>query len=142
MAYSAAMSSDERQHIAANVQMVIDELGELTDFDFGLDRRSVEWVDGFIERQRVRPESTPDVVDRLASVLGSYLGECIAEATDGRWMNMPERGWAVELPNGTIAFPIGKVGKQFDNGPEDSVLGFYDVAVDYVATGGLSRSSD
>lgn len=120
--------------------MVIDQLDEFTDFDFGLDRRSVEWLDGFIERQRVRPESTPEFIERLAGVLGSYLGECVARATGGSWVNTPEYGWTVALPNGSSVFPFAKVAKRFENGPEDSVISFYDIIVDLVATGRLSQS--
>ena len=41
----------------------------------------------------------------------------------------------------TMAFPFAKVRKQFDNGHEggESILSFYDVAVDYVSKGKLNR---
>jgi hypothetical protein len=134
------MSNEEQEQVAANARLAVERLNELTDFEFGFDRRSVEWVDGFIERQRVRPDATKEFVTQLTGVLGSYLGECVAQATGGRWERTDEHGLGVELPNGTgTVFPFAKVGKQFDNGSEDSVLSFYDIAVDYIATGRLAR---
>lgn len=135
------MSDDERQAIATNVQLAVDRLGQLTGFPFGLDRRSVEWVDGFIERQRARPDFDVTAVDGLIGVLGAHLGECLVVATAGAW-HRDENGWGVRLLNGTVAFPFAKVRKQFERGRSDgeSIFSFYEILVDYVATGKLDES--
>ncbi len=51
--------------------------------------------------------------------------------------------WAVLFPNGARAFPFTKVRKQLEAGLEggDSIVGFYRVAIDYVATGKLGEPS-
>ena len=42
--------------VQSNVDLVISQLGPLSGIDFGLNRESVAWIDGFIERQRSRPD--------------------------------------------------------------------------------------
>lgn len=132
-----------RQAITANVQLAIDKLGPLSEIDFGPNRESVEWVEGFIERQRARPDFDPDKTAGLAAVLGSFLGECIVAETDGEWKWHEEAGcWGVEVRDDNVAFPFAKVEKQLRNGVEggDSILSFYDVTVEQLATGKLKTA--
>ncbi len=105
--------------IKANAELVIQQF---PDQELGYDERSVEWLDGFIERQRLRLE--PDKVEGISQTLGSFLGECICRNFDGRWEEN-EYGAAVVFKDGNACFPINKVGKQFANGADDSVLSFY-----------------
>jgi hypothetical protein len=135
--------NDGMAAIEANVRLAVEQFGPLTDFDFGLDRRSVEWVDGFLERQRARPGFDPDRAPRLAAVIGSFLGACLVANTDGAWRWSDERGqWCVRFAPGAEAYPFAKVEKQLRNGRDegDSVVSFYDFAVDHVATGRLGRT--
>ncbi|SDR21064.1 hypothetical protein [Thermostaphylospora chromogena] len=129
--------------IKENTRLVIDRLGPLSGLDFGLNRDSVAWVDGFIERQRERPEFDPENIDGLVNVIGSFLGECIVSATGGRWECSEEHGWGVRLGEEGIVFPFVKVRKQFTNGIAggDSILSFYNITVTYLATGRLRRRS-
>ncbi|SDK61276.1 hypothetical protein [Nonomuraea jiangxiensis] len=134
------MNEEELRQIAANVRLVIERLGPLSGMDFGLDRESVEWVEGFIERRR-----TPDAeqVDGLVSTLGSYLGACVIAATGGSWHKSDDHGWGVLLPNGGTAFPFAKVRKQLRDGVAEgeSIAGFYRVVVDFIATGKMQEAS-
>lgn len=125
--------------IEANIRLAIDRLGPLSDVDFGLNQESVEWVEGFIERQRTRPGFDPEQVDGLVGVLGSFLGACVAAATGGSWQWSQDHGWGVHLPNGSVAFPFSKVRKQFRDGLEggESIASFYRIAVEFIATGKL-----
>lgn len=122
-----------------DADLAISQLGPLSGLDFGMNRDSVEWVDGFIERQRSRDDFDPSQSSRLIGVLGSFLGECLIAAAGGEWRHS-DAGWSVTFPNNAKAFPFAKVEKQFANGRQagDSILGFYDVAVRVVATGRLS----
>jgi hypothetical protein len=52
------MEEEDLRKIQDNVSLAIEQLGPLSDVDFGLNQKSVEWVEGFIERQRSRPDST------------------------------------------------------------------------------------
>jgi hypothetical protein len=128
--------------IERNAALAVANFGPLVDFEFGLDRRSVEWVDGFIERQRVRTDLDPTAPGGLVDVLGSFVGACLVAETAGRWHAHPEHGVGVRFPDGSVCFPFAKVRKQFADGNEggESVSSFYRLAVDYVATGKLKRA--
>lgn len=138
------------EQIRANVELVIGQLGPLSEIDFGLNRESVEWVEGFIERQRTRPDIDEDFVDGLVNTLGSFLGECIAANTGGRWeWSEEQQALGIVFPAGGIAspsataFPFAKVRKLFDHGLEagQSITSFYDIAVEYLAKGKLTAKA-
>ncbi len=122
--------------VDVNVEVLIKENAALTirtlrlccPIDFGLNAESVVWVEGFIERQRARPDFDGPLADRLTDVLGSFLGECMIAAYGGRWAPIDGR-WGVRLPNGSAAFPFTKVRKQLDEGLErgESVASFFHV---------------
>jgi hypothetical protein len=119
---------------------VVERFRPLSDVDFGLNRASVGWVEGFIERQRRCRPPDEGVPEGLVNTLGAFLGECIAAAAGGAWeWDEQRQDWCIRFASGTGVFPFVKVGKQFANGLErgDSILGFYDVAVEYVAPGKL-----
>ncbi|HKF20297.1 MAG TPA: hypothetical protein VKE93_01935 [Candidatus Angelobacter sp.] len=121
------MTAPEAIH--ANARLVIDQLGPLSELGerFGYNRESVEWVEGFIERQRVRPDVRAADKARMVQVLGSFLGECIVHTYGGEWRER-DGSWGVFFDPSNAAFPFSKVGKQFDNGAEsgDSILSFFD----------------
>jgi hypothetical protein len=130
------MDLDEQlRGIQANVDMTIEQLGPGSGIDFGLNRESVEWADGFIERQRARLSS--EEIGALPSVLGCFLGACVIEATDGEWAHDEQYGWGIVFPGRNWAFPLAKAQKQFDEGESDSILGFYDTTIALAAAGKL-----
>lgn len=135
----AELDAETLAQIAHNRDFAIKEFGELVDFPFGLNKDSVAWVDGFIERQRASGNAKPG--GGLHSVLGSFLGEAIIAAAGGRW-DEDDHGIGVLFPNGDKCFPFAKVGKQFENGSSDGVSSFYDIAVEYVAKGKLSERKE
>lgn len=118
--------------IRANAALVIGELGPLCGPGFGLDRGSVAWVDGFIERRRQQGGG-----DKLVSVLGSYVGEAIIAAAGGAWEAGEQGDVGVRFPNGNSCFPFSKVARQLAEGRDggESTLEFYDFSVEQVATG-------
>jgi len=83
---------------------------------------SVAWADGFIERQRIRPEMQDG--GGLAQVVGCFLGECIRKNFGGEWEST-ENGLAMTFNNGNSCFPLNKAQKHFANGDGDSILSFY-----------------
>lgn len=113
------------QQIQANVDLVIRTLGPESGVDFGLNPDSVAYVEGFIERQRVQIDD-PERIDRLVSVLGSFLGACIITRYGGEWRET-DLGLAVCLKGENYAYPFGKVRKQFNNGLAggDSIAAFF-----------------
>jgi hypothetical protein len=110
---------DMIDRLKANAELVIKQF---PDEALGYDERSVEWLDGFIERQRLRME--PEKSAGLAQTLGCFLGECICRNFGGEWQET-EYGPAVVFSDGNACYPLNKTGKQFANGADDSVLSFY-----------------
>jgi hypothetical protein len=124
---------------------VIEELGPLSKVEFGLNRTSVQWVEGFIERERQRRDLSDGIPEGLVDALGAFLGECIVLATGGKWVWSEQQGdWGVHFDSGMEAFPFHKVRKQFRDGLQrgESILSFYDISVNYVATGKLQDLHD
>ena len=114
--------------VKANSEFVINDLGRLASDlgdQFGYNRDSVEFVEGYIERTKKRG-AKQEQIDSLVQVLGSFLGECIRHTYGGEWREY-EGNPGVFFENGTAAFPFNKVGMQFKNGLPDSILGFFDV---------------
>ncbi len=139
MAASATpLSSETAQGIAGNTALVIRELGPQSGLDFGLNAASVEWLEGFIERQRAQGSTGAD----LTSVLGSFLGDAIIAAAGGAWAQDEAGLVGVLFDNGDWCFPFAKVAKQFENGADggDSITGFYRIAVEEVASGRLGQA--
>lgn len=131
------MSAKDFDHIRNNVDLVIRELGPLSNIEFGLNRASVEWVEGFIERQRARPDFDPNNAG-IVTTLGCFLGECLIAAVNGRWQLHEGLGWSVEFAPDRFAFPLAKVEKQLRYGQDggDSILSFYDTTVTLSAGAG------
>lgn len=114
-----------KDEIKRNAELVIGQMSQLSGFDFGYDAKSVVWLDGYIERQRARDDITEESIDGLINVFGSYLGECVIACYGGSWEN--EAGqWQVSFDEKNAVYPFAKVRKQFQNGPEDSIKGFFD----------------
>jgi hypothetical protein len=109
--------------IRANAEFVVSALGPQAGFPFGYDRRSVEWLDGYIERIRTR-NWTGEESNQLVANLGSFLGEAILAGFGGAWA-CDAAGWHIRFDEQNRAYPFVKVAKHFTNGAEDSILGFY-----------------
>src|SRR5262249_5123549 len=119
---------------------VVREFTSLAGDWFGFNAKSVEWVEGFIERDRTRRDLSQGVPAGLVNAFGSFLGECVVASSDGEWEWMEDRGdWGIRFRSGSVAFPFVKVSKQFSNGLEsgDSITSFYRISIEYVAEGKL-----
>jgi hypothetical protein len=115
-----------QEKIRANAETVVERLQEASGLEnFGYNAESVAWLDGFIERQRLRPEfGSEEAAERMTQTLGSFVGECVISCYGGAWREM-EGSWAVDFGGGNAAFPFNKVRKHFANGGGDSVLGWF-----------------
>ena len=108
--------------------MVIQQLRPLSGIDFGYTRESVEWLEGYIERQRNSGElDNVGVKNKLVSVFGSFLGECVVHCYGGTWRQDEEGVWCVAFNDDNMVFPFAKVAKQMDNGLEDGIVSFFTV---------------
>ena|SRR5262245_11100639 len=112
--------------IRKNAELVVEQMRKVSGIDFGYDTASVAWLDGFIERHRVRDDVDQQLIDGLVDVFGSYLGECVIRCFGGYWDNQ-DGHWRVSLNDAIAVYPFAKVRKQFENGSEDSIRGFFEV---------------
>jgi hypothetical protein len=110
--------------IRANAELITQHLSGHAGFSLGFDEPSVEWLDGFIERQRTREDFDLDLNAGLSSMIGCFLGEALSARLGGKWQQT-EHGLGVIFTDGKAAFPIGSVERQFANGSEGSILSFY-----------------
>jgi hypothetical protein len=116
------------EDIKANAELVVEQLRPLSGIDFGYTQESVEWLEGYIERLRNSGEFESDrTKNKLTSVFGSFLGECIVRCYGGTWRQHEAGIWCVAFNDDNIAFPFAKVAKQIDNGLEDSIASFFTV---------------
>jgi hypothetical protein len=112
------------EHIRANAELVVQMLRPLSGIDFGYTKESVEWLEGFIERLRNSGEyESVDMKNKLTSLLGSFLGECI-RCYGGSWEQHAGE-WCVAFDDNNKAFPFAKVAKQIDNGLGDGIASFF-----------------
>ena len=113
---------DQLENIRRNAELVVSVFAENNNVNLGYDEESVEWLDGYVERNRENFDEA--TIDKLTSVLGSFLGECICRNFGGEWQQT-ENGLAVTFADGNAAYPLNKIGKHFRNGADDSILSFY-----------------
>jgi len=104
--------------IQRNDQLVKTELSPFSGFPLDHSIESIEWVDGFIQRNRDQPPGS------MSSILGSFLGEAILTTYGGSWIEIGGVP-AVRINENLIAFPFSKVEKQFINGSKDSILYYF-----------------
>lgn len=116
--------ADTVELIRKNAELVVTQMQAVVDFPFGYTPDSVAFVDGFIERQRARPDITPEMIENLVNTLGSFLGQTVIFCYGGDWCE--DNGtWAVAFDESNKVYPFTKVGKQFANGQDDSIDSFF-----------------
>lgn len=121
----AGVDEETLFRIRANAGNVSDVMSQHAGFTLGYDDASIEWLDGFIERQRQRQDLADGGVSGLVNTLGSFLGEALCQAYGGEWRDDGDHGLRVAFSNGNSAYPFNKVRKQFENGADDSIYSFY-----------------
>jgi hypothetical protein len=122
--YMDSTNADEpfEEIILDNAEQVIKIMKTNLDVNLAYDEASVEWLDGYIERNR--STLAQHTIDALIEIFGSFLGECIRHKYGGKWVKR-NGDYAVQFENTSAVFPLAKVEKQFKNGYMDSILGLY-----------------
>lgn len=114
-----------QETIKANAELAIRHLSALNEGKFSYDEASVRWLDDYIERLRSSGEfSDTQKREKLLSVFGSYLGECIIVSHGGEWVQK-EGLWCVSFDKNNCAYPFAKVEKRIENGLDDSLVSFF-----------------
>lgn len=113
---------NQLENIRRNADLVVKVFAENNNVKLDFDEESVEWLDGYIERNRENFDE--ETINKLTGVFGSFLGECICRNFGGEWQET-ENGLAVVFDDKNGVFPLNKTGKQLRNGAEDSIYSFY-----------------
>jgi len=115
------------EHIIANAELVVGQVRQLSGADLGYTEESVKWLEGYIECLRNSGEfDNVETKNKLTSVFGSFLGECIVRNYGGAW-TQHDGVWCVAFDDKNIAFPFAKVAKQMENGLEDGIASYFTV---------------
>jgi hypothetical protein len=115
---------DMREMILKNAELTVEQMRPVSGLAFNYDAESVEWVDGYINRQRERPQMDAEMIDVLVDVLGSYLGECVRRTYGGEWLE-DKYGWCIRFNAENGVYPFSKTRKQLEKGPEESIYSFF-----------------
>jgi len=124
--------AEQIRGIRANAELVVRMFANETEFRFGYNRESVQWLDSYIEEIR-KNNWTDEEFNQLVSNLGSFLGETMIKSFGGRW-SLDQRGWAIRWDDFNLAYPFIKVAKHLRNGETDSIYSFFAV------TGAMRKS--
>ena len=121
----AALSAQERAGIDHNVQVVREHLSGLAGHDLSPGRAGVEFLDGFLERNREQWDD--ETKAKLAQTAGCYLGAALIAEYGGRWVRDATLGdsLAVEVTPQLVCYPLAKAHKHVFDGPGDSVRAFF-----------------
>ena len=127
--------------IKQKARLAVELFSPLSEFDFGFNEASLEWVEGYVERMRKRTDFNDGSWNGLIDTIGSFLGECILARTGGAWEMSDDQRCCIRFPSGVCAFPMTKVAKQFADGLEggESITGFYRVCVEFVSKSGFTH---
>jgi hypothetical protein len=117
---NAEMSIPDK--LRAVAELVVRTFRDELQVELRFDQAGVEWIDGYINRMR---DSLP-AKERpgLISTLGSYIGECIIRTYGGAWVEK-DGMWGVQVNDRIWACPFATIQRQFENGPDDSVVAFF-----------------
>jgi len=103
---------------------LVKECQELTDFEFGYNEESLEWVDRFINQQQAQNHRTSELEMDMMAKIGSFFGECIHKNYGGRWIKF-ENTWAIEVDSYLMVLPFDKTKKRFRNSEEDGIVSLF-----------------
>ena len=81
----------------------------------------------------LRRDQRFEALQTLLFSMGCYVGEVLVRHAGGRWRTTQELGMgqvasspiAVEMPDGRVCNPVGRVYRRFQKGREDSLAAFY-----------------
>ena len=121
---------------SAFAQLFHDSALDINDVDLDYSAASLEWVDGFLQRQHDEGLTMADFAETVF-VAGCYVGEVLCRQAGGHWVDRdtldPHGAGSlgmpilVSLPHGTTANPVGKAVKRFEGDPTDNLMYFYKV---------------
>jgi hypothetical protein len=114
---------------------IIEAAREFSHVNLDYSAGSLEELDRLIEEMR-RDGVPVEAVGATLFGFGTYLGEVFVRDAGAQWVDLDEtrrddfdQAIGVQMPDGMLWNPIGKVFKRFHRGAEDSLPFFYRQAV-------------
>jgi hypothetical protein len=111
-----------RANILHGVDLLKRTVRDSMHVELSYDDASIQQLVTFIESVRV--DLDPQPRQQLAVAVGSFLGEAIIATQGGAWVVRGQE-LGIEFPDGSVAFPVTKAIKHFENGLVDNIYGLY-----------------
>ncbi len=111
--------------LKANAEAAVEELSHLTEFPFGYNRASVVWLEGYLERMNAAGVFNGPGRDKLISIFGAFLGECIVRTCGGAWK---KRGgpWGIAFDEDHFTRPFAAIVAQLDRGRNCGIARYFE----------------
>ena len=97
--------------------------------DASVEKVEVILDDLYRQKQVMKPPPTEEQVVNFAKMLGSYIGEVFRRNHGAEWGMVTLGGGSIPglraTGTGNLFWPMGKVQKRLENGPEDNVWHYY-----------------
>jgi hypothetical protein len=111
-----------------NSQRVVDWFASASGLEtFGCNDASFAYIDGFLSRQGETLNQSQQTSDRVVSLIGSFLGQCVVQVYGGRWVSSGT-GLVVEVKTPRHVHtvqPFDKVAKRLRDGESESLVLYY-----------------
>lgn len=124
------------EQLRGNADVVVSTVSEHCGVMLTFDYAGVEWIDGYINRNRECILADDDELVATINVLAAFVGEAIIRTFGGTWVER-EGEWCVQVNEAIWACPFAKVAKQFKNGPKESVAGYFTLIPTLLSLPGL-----
>jgi hypothetical protein len=105
------------ERIRLNTKLLKEQAAALLQKEVGCDKNGVQWLDGFIRRQRERGDAN----DALIDTLGCFYGECIRQTYGGSWLYVMGQ-LAIYFSEGSAAFPFSHIIKHLEDDEDNAAL--------------------
>jgi len=111
--------------------------GKFPEVGFGNNKSTVEWIDGYIHRNR--DIFSEEMRYGWAVAFGYLIGEAMNAEYNSEWNYLEKSDmWGIQIPNIGWASPIGKIDKYLVD-DSDSILSFYEVVGKAIEKGGMDK---
>jgi hypothetical protein len=123
------MSQDLHDEFKRLARLVIDTFQREAGLILRYDEQSMEYLDGYISRNRAAIQKTDGQSQGAVNMIGSFLGEAVIANFGGQWKQSETGAWGVYFDEKNAIFPFVKVAKAFGpQGAFDSIASFYSLS--------------
>lgn len=120
----AREGTDPVEQIRAAAEKFRKSMLQYTGKALDYDQAGVEWLDGYIARNRAELKDNHAAL----SAGGAYFGECLRVKWGGRWFGGDGAPWALQVDENLVVFPFTKLMKHLEDTTGeagDSLIGMF-----------------